>query len=162
MPSARTASSASSRQADREARAKEKARADRAHDRYVRRTYGLTEGEYAAILAAQDGRCAICTRRPRSRRLAVDHDHETGKVRGLLCYTCNHFVLGFVEFDPIAAHNAATYIGGIARDYGPAYDPFPSAQPALRDPLVEARRTKGRVMPLPVKLPRLHDDDLPF
>ena len=103
----------------RAARDKEKARAARAHDGYVSRTYGLERGEYARMLEAQGGRCAICTRRPRNRRLAVDHNHETGAIRGLLCYTCNHFVLGFVEFDPIAAYNAAVYLMGIAEDFGP-------------------------------------------
>lgn len=129
----------------REARAKEKARADRTHDRYVQRTYGLEAGEYARLLEAQDGRCAICTRHPRSRRLAVDHDHQTGRVRALLCYTCNKFVLGFVEFDPIAAHNAAVYLAGIAADFGPEYDPMPAA-------LVEPRRTTG---PRPLRVPDL-------
>ena len=99
---------------NREARAKEKDRADRTHDAYVSRTYGIPRGEYERLLQAQDGRCAICTRRPRARRLAVDHDHHTGRVRGLLCYTCNKFVLGFVEFDPIAAHNASVYLADIS------------------------------------------------
>lgn len=138
-------------QSKREARAKDKARADRTHDSYVSRTYGLERGEYARILDAQDGRCAICTRRPRARRLAVDHDHATGAVRGLLCYTCNKFVLGFIEFDPIAAHNASVYIAGIARDFGEQYDP--AAVPA---PLVVTRQPTARpVRPRP-------PDDLPF
>ena len=156
MPQTTQASSAS-RRLDREARAKEKARADRNHDRYVQRTYGLQSGAYASMLEAQSGRCAICTRRPRARRLAVDHDHDTGEVRGLLCYTCNHFVLGFVEFDPIAAHNAAVYLARIARAYGPEYDPFP-----VSDPLVEADRPARRPMRVPVAVPKRPDDDLPF
>lgn len=106
------------------------------------------------MLAAQDGRCAICTRRPRARRLAVDHDHNTGLVRGLLCYTCNKFVLGFVEFDPIAAHNASVYLAQIAADHGALYAPT-----ALPTPLVEAVRPTRRILPLP---PLTHDDDLPF
>lgn len=51
--------------------------------------YGLTPEEYAARLEAQDGRCALCRRLPKKNLLAVDHDHETGEVRGLLCTPCN-------------------------------------------------------------------------
>lgn len=49
----------------------------------------MTEQEYDAILASQHGLCAICDEAPVSRQLAVDHDHKTGKVRGLLCGRCN-------------------------------------------------------------------------
>lgn len=59
--------------------------------------FGLTPDQYAEMLAAQNGACAICERPervidPRSGRvksLAVDHDHESGAVRGLLCQNCN-------------------------------------------------------------------------
>src|SRR5690349_8377482 len=93
-----------------EDKAKVRAARDRAHDRYVQRTYGLAAGDYAARLDAQGGRCAICTRRPVRRRLAVDHNHETGEIRGLLCYHCNHEVIGRVEFDPIAVQNLIYYL----------------------------------------------------
>lgn len=55
----------------------------------LRRQYGLTVGEYDALLAGQDGRCAICRKPPGRHRLSVDHCHETGRVRGLLCKKCN-------------------------------------------------------------------------
>jgi len=51
--------------------------------------YGLTIGEYDALLKRQKGRCAICRRPPKKRRLYVDHDHATKKIRGLLCASCN-------------------------------------------------------------------------
>jgi hypothetical protein len=59
--------------------------------RYMRARYGLTIEEYDAIVAAQDGLCRICRKTPNGRwkRLAVDHDHSTGRVRGLLCHACN-------------------------------------------------------------------------
>lgn len=47
--------------------------------------FGLTEDDYQRMLKAQDGRCYVCGFKPRKTRLAVDHDHETGLVRGLLC-----------------------------------------------------------------------------
>jgi hypothetical protein len=69
-----------------------------AHARMVEKTYGITEKEFRILWAAQGGRCYICQRRVHSKRPAVDHDHETGKVRGLLCpgneRGCNFAVLG--------------------------------------------------------------------
>src|SRR4030095_3098139 len=51
--------------------------------------YGLTNKQYDKLLESQGGGCAICGRLPGKRMLAVDHDHDTGKARGLLCYACN-------------------------------------------------------------------------
>jgi hypothetical protein len=56
--------------------------------------FGLTPEQYSEMEKAQDGLCAICKRPPtasdpRKKRLCVDHDHETGKVRQLLCHGCN-------------------------------------------------------------------------
>jgi hypothetical protein len=68
-----------------------------AHDAHLRKEYGIDYQTYLAILKYQDYRCYICRKRPLKRRLAVDHDHETGKVRGLLCSgerSCNHDILG--------------------------------------------------------------------
>lgn len=67
---------------------------------YLERTYGITRAEEQAIWAAQGGRCALCRREVHSKRPAVDHDHVTGKVRGLLCpgdRWCNNAVVGGVE-----------------------------------------------------------------
>jgi hypothetical protein len=50
---------------------------------------GITDDEYAGMLAEQGGGCAICGAPPKTRRLHVDHDHKTGRVRGLLCHRCN-------------------------------------------------------------------------
>ena len=72
-----------------------------AHASAVQRTYGISADEYNAILAAQGGRCYICQRRTHTKRLAVDHDHATGEVRGLLCADsergCNHAILGNIR-----------------------------------------------------------------
>jgi hypothetical protein len=56
--------------------------------------YGITAADYAALLLAQGGVCAICHQpakggRTSTARLHVDHDHGSGKVRGLLCNKCN-------------------------------------------------------------------------
>lgn len=66
----------------------------KAHATMIAKTYGLDAKGYKALLAAQGGRCAICRARPRSKRLAVDHDHKSGAVRGLLCSRCNHDLMG--------------------------------------------------------------------
>lgn len=66
----------------------------KAHETRVEKTYGITGDDYGALLARQGGRCAICRARPKSKRLAVDHDHKTGAVRGLLCSRCNHDLMG--------------------------------------------------------------------
>jgi hypothetical protein len=50
---------------------------------------GVTDDQYDAMLQAQGGGCAICGSRPKTRRLHVDHDHATGRVRGLLCHVHN-------------------------------------------------------------------------
>jgi hypothetical protein len=66
----------------------------RSHEAMIGKTYGLTGDGYAQLLAAQGGKCAICRARPKSKRLAVDHDHKSGAVRGLLCSRCNHDLMG--------------------------------------------------------------------
>jgi hypothetical protein len=55
------------------------------HRLHVEKTYGITGDEYEALAALQGGRCYICRQMPQTIRLAVDHDHASGEVRGLLC-----------------------------------------------------------------------------
>lgn len=55
---------------------------------YLKRRFGLTLEQYAAMLTAQSGRCAACGE-PSTKTLHVDHCHESGLVRGLLCHACN-------------------------------------------------------------------------
>ena len=64
--------------------------------RLLRKKYGITLEDYAAMLASQNGGCAICSRKPGNTPLHVDHCHETGVVRGLLCHQCNWY-LGTIE-----------------------------------------------------------------
>lgn len=63
-----------------------KAHASRAaHASRIKAVYDLSEEDYQALLAYQGGRCYVCRQLPQARRLAVDHDHRTNAVRGLLC-----------------------------------------------------------------------------
>lgn len=81
----------------------------KAHDKRVGETYGLGPGQYAQLLAFQGGVSAIGKHKPVTKRLAVDHDHKTGEVRGLLTKHENFYLLGYVERfdDPIAVLQAA-------------------------------------------------------
>jgi hypothetical protein len=71
--------------------------------------YGMTAADYAAMIEQQGGRCAICTKqypligRDGRHSLHVDHDHATGKVRGLLCSGCNTFLGKMEKTDLVAA-----------------------------------------------------------
>lgn len=55
----------------------------------IRYKYGVDPRIIAEMLIKQAGLCAICQKPPQKRRLSVDHDHKTGKIRGLLCTSCN-------------------------------------------------------------------------
>lgn len=63
---------------------------------YLLRTYGITEDDYQSMLAKNSGCCWCCGKAAADckRRLAVDHDHHTGEVRGLLCIYCNRRIIG--------------------------------------------------------------------
>lgn len=80
------------------------------HERYVQRIYGLEAGEYDELYEFQNGRCPIClvATGKGGKKLAVDHDHTTGRPRGLLNYRCNHELLGF--FDLAALERAVEYL----------------------------------------------------
>lgn len=82
----------------------------RSHAAMVAKTYGIDADEYERILALQGGKCAICRARPKSKRLAVDHDHKTGVVRGLLCSRCNHELLGAGWDSRIVLEAAVRYL----------------------------------------------------
>lgn len=84
--------------------------------RDLRRKYGITAKDYAKLWKAQDGLCAIC-RRPevatlvdgQIQSLAVDHNHATGEVRGLLCRACN-IGLGMFQDDRGRMLDAVKYL----------------------------------------------------
>lgn len=91
-------------------RAEKKRRKEAAHERRVQSTYGLPPGTYGILYSFQGGTCAGCRRaRGISKKLAVDHDHSTGRVRGLLCSTCNR-LLGHFRDDPETFLRLAAYL----------------------------------------------------
>lgn len=77
----------------------------------LRSRYGLTLEGYMSILEEQKYGCAICGLVPKDgdKRLHVDHDHKTGKVRGLLCNNCNT-ALGFLEDDSKRIEKMLSYL----------------------------------------------------
>jgi Recombination endonuclease VII len=74
----------------------------------LKKRYGITLEQYEKMFQKQDGKCAICLK-PSIKRLAVDHNHDTGKVRGLLCSNCNP-LLGFATDSITILENAVAYL----------------------------------------------------
>ena len=78
--------------------------------------YGIDQNRYDEILSSQNSVCAICLK-PESKKhqngnvtnLSIDHDHETGKVRGLLCSKCN-FAIGHLDDSPYLCERAMKYL----------------------------------------------------
>jgi hypothetical protein len=78
----------------------------------IQKLYSLTFEQYMALLKDQGGRCSICRSDDPGRGngyFLVDHDHETGHIRGLLCHTCN-LGLGLFGDDPRRMREAAKYV----------------------------------------------------
>lgn len=79
---------------------------------HLMRTYGITLEDWARMLESQQGRCAICERDIRDATLSdvnVDHCHESGKVRGLLCLNCN-MAIGLLLDRPETLRRATSYL----------------------------------------------------
>ena len=76
------------------------------------RNLGITDEEYWSLYHRQGGKCGICRRRlysKRYKRFAVDHDHETGRIRGLLCTNCNT-AIGLLRDCPNALERAIDWV----------------------------------------------------
>lgn len=87
----------------------------------IKRRYGLEMGDYQAMLLRQGGLCRICgepepgrNRDGSPRRLHIDHNHQTGKIRDLLCSRCNKGLEGFRD-DPQIMEEAIGYLGRAVR-----------------------------------------------
>lgn len=83
---------------------------------YYRRNYGIDDSELAEMKKQQNNRCYLCDsegfligKKNHTEKLAVDHDHATGKVRKLLCHNCNR-ALGLFKDNPELMRKAAAYV----------------------------------------------------
>lgn len=83
----------------------------RSHD--LNKNYGISIAEYESLLKRQRGVCAVCKKEPIKRRLDVDHDHRTGKIRGLLCPNCNNGLGRFLD-SVLLLRAAAKYLSKLA------------------------------------------------
>ncbi|HEX2737134.1 MAG TPA: endonuclease VII domain-containing protein [Acidimicrobiia bacterium] len=84
---------------------------DKDREYHLQRKFGLTQAEYEQRLAAQEGGCAVCGDRPGKTSLHVDHDHDSGAIRGLLCMRCNN-ALGLFREQTQLLENALRYVDG--------------------------------------------------
>lgn len=89
------------------------------HTSNLKRRYGITSEQYDQMLKKQKGLCAICKNKENAKsynkqssapqRLAIDHCHKTGLVRGLLCFSCNRGI-GYLKDDIKLLSNAIKYL----------------------------------------------------
>ncbi|MER8044035.1 endonuclease VII domain-containing protein [Streptomyces sp. NPDC094032] len=77
---------------------------------HLKRQYGMTEAERDEMITSQGGLCCICQKVP---AVHVDHCHETGRVRGVLCFNCNS-AIGKLGDDPDVLRRAIAYLEGHA------------------------------------------------
>ena len=80
--------------------------------RHYLKQYGLTAEQYRDMLVGQAGRCLVCLR-VSAKTLVVDHDHVTGRVRGLLCHPCN-LAIGQLGDDASRLDRGAAYLRAAA------------------------------------------------
>lgn len=81
----------------------------------IRKTYGITPDQLSSMRKEQNDLCSICgkpesrTRNGKTLRLCIDHDAETGQIRGLLCSRCN-VAIGMLDHDPVLTSQAVQYL----------------------------------------------------
>lgn len=75
----------------------------------LKRAFGITIDEYEKLLKSQGGVCKICGNKQNGKHLAVDHNHATNKIRGILCDNCNRG-LGMFKDNPILLNQAIKYL----------------------------------------------------
>lgn len=99
------------------ATARERYRSDpeKQHDRMLQRAFGISSSEYKKMIDSQHGLCAMCCRpetvvvHGKIKRLAVDHNHATGRIRALLCFRCN-LMIGYAKEDISILESAISYL----------------------------------------------------
>jgi len=91
----------------------EKVRSYRAKDPHTLKKrcarHGITEEEFWSLYEEQDGTCPVCDRAIEAKGSAIDHNHETGDVRGILCKNCNR-ALGLLGDSPETMARAESYL----------------------------------------------------
>jgi len=107
---------------------------DKSKNSYLKRTYNITLADYQALELLQENKCACCGihKKELSKPLVVDHDHLTGKIRGLLCDACN------------------VAIGGLGDNINSVYKAIEYLQAAVvtEEVITEFRNTAGRPLEL--------------
>lgn len=94
-------------------------------------SYGIDAETYDSMLEVQQGRCAICGGTNKGRVLFIDHDHETGIVRALLCTPCNSGLGHFRDRADIL-RSAADYLDQHGSRVNAGDPPYPSKSPGTR------------------------------
>jgi hypothetical protein len=80
------------------------------HSNFLRiRRYGIDTKTFQKMIKNQDGKCSVCLLKPAKH---LDHDHMTGKVRGVLCFSCNRELGKFLD-NPLLLRRAADYVSGV-------------------------------------------------
>ena len=96
-------------------------------ERFLKEKYGITQEDYDALLDIQEGGCKICGwTPPKEKSLCVDHCHDTGEVRGLLCNHCNSG-LGYFRDNQEVLFSAIAYLEhtASAKESDPVWHPNP-------------------------------------
>lgn len=75
----------------------------------LKKNYNITLDEYNELFNSQNGMCAICSDFSNTKMLAVDHNHNTGRVRGLLCQSCN-VAIGLLKDSRLVITKALEYL----------------------------------------------------
>lgn len=100
---------------------------DRNREASLRQRYGIGVEDYNSLLDIQEGGCRICGWVPsKEKALCVDHDHDTGKVRGLLCTSCN-LIVGHARDNPAVLLSSVAYLEytGSSKESDSAWHPNP-------------------------------------
>ena len=120
---------------------------DSAREARLKRTYGISIADYNGMLKRQGGVCAGCgwSPKPGQRRLHVEHNHRTGRVRGLVCWRCNSAIKKLRD-DPQIAYNLAVFL---ARGDGKGFKVLPGFSPSIT-----VRQPASPTMGIPADDPR--------
>jgi hypothetical protein len=108
--------------------------------------FGISLEDYDALLAKQNGACAICKKKS-ARSLCVDHCHATGLIRGLLCNKCNRG-MGFFEDDAARLRKATAYLKASRAAHVANASPTPAHSALSKTPGTRYRLSSRRTKPM--------------